>query len=567
MPILEYNKLSLGSKNSTVDAFKILVDESLGVSTEAKQRDVISTLPQKYESELDKELYDRAVGLPEAKTVSFKYLDNKSDIRYGVFKGKNIYKDFNGTIDSSTKGTGNQVGWIILDRSSDIYCLFVNYGSNTSIIISIADFEVQQIIEDFSPLYDKLKQRKYEFDDSFIDDTHLSTSLAVSMKDYIADILSERKSDNDTSTFKASSSGDIGSTSWDKLPTGEIAIRSKLFNIWKAYMAAYMTVGEFSLLIQRSKNDQFYQDARSFDIFPVSQYQNFVDKRKLSDFSKLSTVQAIVYDIPEYFGATDGAAGNKKARNMLLCFQQPESVSYTASSSYESVSPRGSQVPYQYYQNANQIEISFELKWHIDELRAIDDVLSLEDIEIMAESFQRPWETDSGSLVPKVCGVILPGISRVGYISSVNVTYTGSMTGKFEFGVLQSNIERYSYLKRDNAGEFCTDYHYSELTVSFSMLLLEDVKLLKLNMASDDYDNELSRLLGTLNHVTAQASRLSTGAAGFEEDDDLAMLQKVANGAATAAQLATGLADASKQMAQAARDFTSTVMDDISLYQ
>lgn len=559
MPILEYNKLSLGSKNSTVDAFKILVDESLGASTEAKQRDVISTLPQKYESELDKELYDRAVGLPEAKTVSFKYLDNKSDIRYGVFKGKNIYKDFNGTIDSSTKGTGNQVGWIILDRSSDIYCLFVNYGSNTSIIISIADFEVQQIIEDFSPLYDKLKQRKYEFDDSFIDDTHLSTSLAVSMKDYIADILSERKSDNDTSAFNASSSGDIGSTSWDKLPTGEIAIRSKLFNIWKAYMAAYMTVGEFSLLIQRSKNGQFYQDARSFDIFPVSQYQNFVDKRKLSDFSKLSIVQAVVYDIPEYFGATDGATGNKKARNMLPCFQQPESVSYTASSSYESISPRGSQVPYQYYQNANQIEISFELKWHVDELRAISDIVSLEDIEVIAENFQRPWETESGSLVPKVCGVILPGISRIGYISSVNVTYTGSMTGQYVSGV-SHKLGSDSILNQDTVGEFCTDYHYSELTVSFTMMLLEDVKLQKTT-------NSLDELQYTLAAGRVLADKLSKAAAELEEDDNLAMLQKVANGAATAAQLATGLADASKQMAQAARDFTSTVMDDISLYQ
>lgn len=559
MPVLEYNKLSLGSKNSTVDAFKILVDESLGVSAEAKQKDVTSTLPQKYESELDKELYDKAVGLPEAKTVSFKYLDNKSDIRYGVFKGKNIYKDFNGTIDSSTKGTGNQSGWVILDRSSDLYCLFVNYGSNTSIIISLADFEVQQIIEDFSPLYDKLKQRKYEFDDSFIDDTHLSTSLAVSMKDYIADILSERKSDDDTSAFKASSSGDIGSTSWDKLPTGEIAIRSKLFNIWKAYMAAYMTVGEFSLLIHRSKNGQFYQDARSFDIFPVSQYQNFVDNRKLSDFSKLSIVQAVVYDIPEYFGSTDGAAGNKIARNILPCFQQPESVSYTASSSYESVSPRGSQVPYQYYQNANQIEISFELKWHVDELRAISDIVSLEDIEVIAENFQRPWETESGSLVPKVCGVILPGISRIGYISSVNVTYTGSMTGQYVSGVSR-RLGSDSVLNQDTVGEFCTDYHYSELTVSFTMILLEDVKLQKTT-------NSLDELQYTLAAGRVLANELSKAAAGLEEDDSLAMLQKVANGAATAAQLATGLADASKQMAQAALDFTSTVMDDISLYQ
>lgn len=564
MPVLEYNKLSLGAKNSTVDAFKTLVEESLGASTESEKKSSLSILPQKYESELDKELYDKAVSLPEYKTVSFKFLDNKSDIRYGVFKGKNIYKDFNGTIDSSNKGTGNQVGWIILDRSSDTYCLFVNYGSSSSIIISIDDFEVQQIVEDFSPLYDKLKERKYEFDESFIDDTHLSTSLAVSMKDTIADILSERKSDDDTSAFKATSSGEKGSTSWDKLPTGEITIRDKLFNIWKMYMAAYMAVGEFSLLIQRVENGEFLQDARSFTIFPVSDRTNFVDTRSLSDFSKLSVVQAIVYDIPDYFG-TDSAEGNKIAHNMLFCFQQPESVSYTAAASYESISPRGSQVPYQYYQNANQIEITFELKWHIDELRAIDDNLTLEDVERMAESFQRPWETESGSLMPKVCGVILPGISRVGYISSVTITYGGSMTGGYDSrseksksasaydGVLKrsefSNVAATTILTNMDVNEFCTEYYYSELTVSFTMILLEDVKLQKISAANMPLD-------GPLKGTTEMITKLNGPAAGPE--NPLELLQKIANGAAMALEAAGGLVDAGMQMAKAASDFVSS---------
>jgi hypothetical protein len=558
MPVLEYNKLSLGAKNSTVDAFRILVEESLGASTESDKKDVLSILPHKYESELDKELYDKAVSLPEYKTVSFKFLDNKSDIRYGVFKGKNIYKDFNGTIDSSNKGTGNQIGWLILDRSSDIYCLFVNYGSSSSIIISIDDFEVQQIVEDFSPLYDKLKERKYEFDESFINDTHLSTSLAVSMKDTIADILSERKNDNDTSAFKATSSGEKGSTSWDKLPTGEITIRDKLFNIWKMYMAAYMAWGEFSLLIQRIENGEFLQDARSFTIFPVSKHTNPIDNRKVSDFSKLSVVQAIVYDIPEYFGTTDGKSGTKKAHNMLLCFQQPESVSYTAASSYESISPRGSQVPYQYYQNANQIEITFELKWHIDELRAVSDDLTLEDIERMAESFQRPWETESGSLMPKVCGVILPGISRVGYISSVSITYGGSMTGKYANGDFSAVRDSNYQLKSDNVNEFCTEYYYSELTVSFTMILLEDVQLQK---TTGDFSEKeaAAELKNSLSRANRLAENLSVKAAD-DNEDPLAMMQKIANGAAMALEAAGGLADASAQMAKAASDFMSSII-------
>lgn len=545
MPVLEYNKLSLGAKNSTVDAFKTLVEESLGASTESEKKSSLSILPQKYESELDKELYDKAVSLPEYKTVQFKFLDNKSDIRYGVFKGKNIYKDFNGTIDSSNKGTGNQIGWVILDRSSDTYCLFVNYGSNSSIIISIDDFEVQQIVEDFSPLYDKLKERKYEFDESFIDDTHLSTSLAVSMKDAIADILSERKSDNDTSAFKATSSGEKGSTSWDKLPTGEITIRDKLFNIWKMYMAAYMAVGEFSLLIQRVENGEFLQDARSFTIFPVGEHASIIDKRKVSDFSKLSIVQAIVYDIPAYFG-TDSEKGNKNAHNILLCFQQPESVSYTAASSYESISPRGSQVPYQYYQNANQIEITFELKWHIDELRAMSEDLTLEDIERMANSFQRPWETESGSLMPKVCGVILPGISRVGYISSVTITYGGSLTGKYTGGEFSAVRDSEYKLESDKVNEFCTEYYYSELTASFTMILLEDVKLQKTN------DKSLLKGTELVNDLSVKAAD--------DDEDPLEMMQKIANGAAMALEAAGGLVDASMQMAKAASDFMSSVM-------
>lgn len=562
MAVLEYNKLSFEAKNSTVYAFKILVEESLGASTEAKQKDITDTLPQKYESELNKELYDKAAGLPEAKTVSFKYHNNKSDIRYGSFKGKNIYKDFNGTIDPSVKGTGNQIGWVILDRSSNIYCLFVNYSSSTSIIISIADFEFQPLIEDFSPLYDKLKQRKYEFDDSFIDDTHLSTSLAVSMKDTIADVLSERKSDNDTSAFKDTSSGEPGSTSWDRLPTGEITIRDKLFNIWKMYMAAYMTVGEFSLLIQRIENGEFTEDARSFDIFPVSKYQSVTDTRKLSDFSKFSIVQAIVYDIPEYFGS-ESINRNAESRNMLICFQTPDTVSYSTSSSYSSVSPRGSQVPYQYYQNANQIEITFDLRWHIDELRSIDSNMTLEQIEKLATSFHRPWETDTGSIVPKVCGVILPGISRIGYISSVNISYTGSMTGSYISGNRSDDVNDDTGLYTDQKiqsgykfnEKFRTGYYYSELTASFTMILLEDVTLLRASGDSEDTDYQY-----TIESASNLVKNLQGAAAEDDTSDALAMLQKIADGIALASEAAGGLADASAAMAQAASDFITSVV-------
>ena len=561
MPVLEYNKLSLGAKNSTVDAFKILVEEALGNETKSKQKDVTSTLPQKYESELDKPLYDKAAGLPEAKTVSFKYLDIKSDVRYGIFKGKNIYSDFNGTIDTANKGTGNQLGWVILDRSSTKYCLFVNYGSNTSIIIAITDFEIQPLIEDFSPLYDKLKERKYEFDDSFIDDTHLSTSLAVSMKDAVADILSEKRNTDDSSAFRASSEQADNSTSWDKLPTGEFTIRDKLFNIWKMYMSAYMMVGEFSLLIQRIANGEFFDESRSFNIFPVSQYTNFVDKRKLSDMSKLSTVQAIVYDIPEYFGKDENTPGNTKAHNMLFCFQQPETVSYTSSAAYESVTPRGAQVPYQYYQNANQIEISFDLRWHIDEIRGIDDNMTLGDIETMAESFTRPWETDNGSLIPKVCGVILPGISRVGYISSVNISYTGSMTGGkytdnksegFKIGpveIVREGVGWNSSSNRltDESGNmtFQTDYHYSELTASFTMILLKDVTLQK---SSGDPLKETTKFKDALTKPAAE-----------DKPDPFALAQQAMNAAAMIGEAAGGFSDAVSQMNTAAADFLTSV--------
>ena len=542
MTVLEYNKLSLGSKNSTVDAFKTLVEECLGSDTKTKQRSVVASLPDKYESELDRELYDKAADLPEAKTVSFKYLDNKSDILYGVFKGSSIYKDFSGTIDSSKKGTGNQYGWLIIDRSSDKYCLFVNYGSNSSVIISIDDFEVQQLIEDLSPLYDKLKERKYEFDESFIKDTQLSTSLAVSMKDYVSDILSERKSDNEDST------------SWSKLPTGEITIRDKLFNIWKMYLSAYLAVGEFSLLIQQIQNGEFTKDPRSFNIFPAGDFTNVKDTRSLSDFSKFSIVQAIVYDIPAYFGDT-GVNRDANSKHMLVCFQQPESVSYTSSASYESVSPRGSQIPYQYYQNASQIELTFELKWHIDELRSLNKDITLEHVERIAESFNRPWETENGSLVPKVCGVILPGISRVGYISSVSVTHGGSMTGKYTSDVREAD-DSGLYNGRSvgsSLSGFMTDYYYSELTITFSMILLQDVTL-----HSTDEDPEKHPDYKAINNMNSIINDKLNVEAAEKDLGFLDQVQQIKNDVARLSEVACGLYDATLMMDKAASDFLET---------
>jgi hypothetical protein len=87
------------------------------------------------------------------------------------------------------------------------------------------------------------------------------------------------------------------------------------------------------------------------------------------------------------------------------------------------------------------------------------------------------------------------------------------------------------------------------------MILLEDVQLQK---TTGDFPEESAELKNSLSRANRLAENLSVKAA--DEDEPLAMIQKVANGAAMALEAAGGLADASVQMSKAASDFMSSII-------
>lgn len=546
MPVLEYKLLSLGAKNSTVAAFETLVDDSLGLLEDSSDNTHVgSNLPVVHTKELDQELYDKAAGLPEAKTVSFKYLDDTSKHQYGNFKGGNVYKSYDGDIDSSKKNVKEQKGWIILDKSSKDYCLFTNSNNDTTYIIAIKDFEPTPIIEDFTPLYDKLKQRQYAKDESCSDDTHLTTSLATTFKDDVSKLVKEVSPRFEFPDLNIN----LRDSDWYS------TANDVLFNLWKIYMAAYMSVGEFSLLIKKlSDPDNLL--SKSYDLFPE---QIGFDKdayKPTENTSSYNDVQAIIYDLPPDMKSLD----RDNAMNMLMCFQQPESISYTSQASYEAVTPRGTQIPFQLYQNANQMDLSFVLKWHIDEVRSMigvkssglgfglkADSSSLQEIAEVAENFSRPWDNGSGSLTPKMCKVILPGISEIGYISSVAINYTGSMSGTLVdgkgsgvYGASYSGTNNGYEDKKDGYHNITSDYFYSELEITFNLIIIKDVKLLQYNK-SNGYKLDFGKVI----------DRSSNGLDAFD------IAQGIMNGAADTMAAMGGLADAMKQMSEATANIVS----------
>jgi hypothetical protein len=185
--------------------------------------------------------------------------------------------------------------------------------------------------------------------------------------------------------------------------------------------------------------------------------------------------------------------------NQLFCYQQPDSVSFTSSAGYEAVAPRGTQQPFQFYTGANAMTLSFTLRWHIDEVRTFaiskDRHISLQEIADIADSFTRPWGIDNGgSLQQKLCKVILPGVSEIGYITQAQINYTGDMSGSYitGSGVLTGND---GSAKTNGT---ITDYFYSQLEVTFELLMVRDIKLLSAAQGKIQYsiyaeDEEVKR--------------------------------------------------------------------------
>jgi hypothetical protein len=208
-----------------------------------------------------------------------------------------------------------------------------------------------------------------------------------------------------------------------------------------------------------------------------------LSKNKWNDDSYYRMAQCIIYPV--------SASDNKY---ILFCYQQPESISYNVDSSYEPQSPRGSQTPYQFYQSTGQVTLSFELKWHLDEVLENDNK-TLQEIADLSEFFARPWDNGNGSITPKLCKVILPSISEIGYISAVNISYSGDMAGETDKGNITHNYlapegasERETFTSLSDVSESTHKsvyYTYNFLTITFTMLVVRDVKLLPLNNESN----------------------------------------------------------------------------------
>lgn len=515
--------LSLGAKNSTVAAFKDLVEFSTADTAKRLAQDIIGLdtdnigqgainkfrSPVRYEfiEELDKSLYDKALNLPEANSVNLKRISSTSKHQYGRFIGGNVYKSFNGDLDTTVKDVRGQEGWVTFDNSNSDYCLFSN--DEYTVIIAISDFEPIPIVEDFMPLYEKLKSRVRYSDNEFLNDIHLSLSLAASYGYAVSDFLLEKK-----------------------------------YKLWLIYMNAYRTVGEFQLLIHelsldnknlalpsnlnslgsdKSKYDEnntlietlavntSYNPTDTTDIeeddtlYTIKRYTleeenpekksaesrgktyfGFYPKQiatskninGIKNSSAYNDIQAVIYDIS---GSVD--EGLSKSNNMLICYQQPERVSYTASAQYDSVSPRGSQVPFQFYQCANAMTMSFDLKFHIDEVRTFTDdgsPYTLQKIAEIADGFTRPWKQVE-SIRPKLCHVILPGISKIGYITQAQIGFLGDMTGDFSRGSGVLEEKRVTVDGKEEktlvGSDSVTEYHYTQLEISFELLIVQDVSL------------------------------------------------------------------------------------------
>ena len=403
----------------------------------------------KHESILDTELYDKAVALPEAQSVSL-YRDEINSIRqYGTFLGGTVFKDFNGTIDTLNKSVQSISGWITLNSKSDIYAWVTN--SLNTYIVPLNKVRPEPIVSDFQPLFDKLKDNKCVNDELVITDTAIEQSKAATFKEISSEAINFGS--EDTARYAYGSISDLNDEkfNYNFVNGTRVSNTNNEHSEAKAYVPGY------------KYHDVIYPQQitkRNADVYNSSVYNN---------------VQAVVYDLASEI-TNDGLekldSSFDKSKSMLLCYQQPENISYTAAAQFDSPAPRGTQQPFQFYIAANAMSLNFTLRWHIDELRTLMDVenksYSIQDIAQIAEDFTRPWKKGN-SIEPKLCKVILPGVQHIGYITEAQISYSGDMAGSLSVGA--------GVLKDKEVARDITDYFYSQIDVTFSMIIIKDIAL------------------------------------------------------------------------------------------
>ena len=493
MSILDYNKLCLDAKNETVYAFETLVDQALGYASSKLDAINISDATVHNVSKFTKELYDKVQTVSEINITELpKSLITSGDYIYAKFIGSNIYKSLDGTIDQLAK-MSNKLGWITLDNLSSEYVFLKNTVGNY--IVSLSDIKPESIITDFHALYDKLQETRFAGSDRFFNDINTALSLAATYRNIIAPNIANTEQDDI-----------ITHTETDQICT---------LTDFKHYtLGESPSPGLLQMPISSDDNstEQSQYKLDDYKLKKVPDYFHGVYPKQISvqplesslafNQNAVNEIQAIIYDLPEY---NEKNYSNGKSYSILYCFQKPESVSYNAAASFDTVSPRGSQQPFQFYASANAIDLGFTLDFHIDEVRTLKKAngghYSLQDIADIAENFTRPWiaESDGGnvnSVKPKVVKVVLPGVSEIGYMTQANITYSGDMTGDMTQGGGLASMSK----------GVLTNYHYTQLQISFTLVLLKDIKLHKGSDASFILSDLYKGVVDTAYHKTKYVS-------------------------------------------------------------
>lgn len=470
MSILDYNKLCLDAKNETVYAFETLVDQALGYASAKLDNINISGATAHIVSKFTKDLYDKVQTVSEINTTELpKSLITGDDYIYAKFIGSNIYKSLDGTIDKLSK-MSNKLGWITLDNLSSGYAFLKNTAG--TYIVSLSDIQPESIITDFQALYDKLQETRFAGSDRFFNDINTALSLVVTYRNIIAPNIANTEQDDI-----------ITHTETDQIHT---LTDFKHYTLGESPSSALLQMP----IISDDNNTKQQYKLDNYKLKKVPDYFHGVYPKQIStqplesslafNQNAVNEIQAIIYDLPEY---NEKNYSNGKSYSILYCFQKPENISYNAAASFDTVSPRGSQQPFQFYASANAIDLSFTLDFHIDEVRTLKKAngghYSLQDIADIAENFTRPWiaESDGGnvnSVKPKVVKVVLPGVSEIGYMTQANITYSGDMTGDMTQGGGLASMSK----------GVLTNYHYTQLQISFTLVLLKDIKLHKGSDAS-----------------------------------------------------------------------------------
>lgn len=504
MSILDYNKLCLDAKNETVHAFETLVDQILGYASAKLDNINVSGATAHIVSKFTKDLYDKVQTVSEINTTELpKSLITGDDYIYAKFIGSNIYKSLDGTIDKLSK-MSNKLGWITLDNLSSDYVFLKNMTG--TYIVSLSDIKPEPIITDFQALYDKLQETRFAGSDRFFNDINTALSLVVTYRNIIAPNIANTEQDDI-----------ITHTETDQICT---LTDFKHYTLGESPSPALLQMPIISD-DNNTKQQQYKLD--NYKLKKVPDYFHGVYPKQISvqplesslafNQNAVNEIQAIIYDLPEY---NEKNYSNGKSYSILYCFQKPENISYNAAASFDTVSPRGSQQPFQFYASANAIDLSFTLDFHIDEVRTLKKAngghYSLQDIADIAENFTRPWiaESDGGninSVKPKVVKVVLPGVSEIGYMTQANITYSGDMTGDMTQGGGLASMSK----------GVLTNYHYTQLQISFTLVLLKDIKLHKGSDASFILSDLYKGIVDTAYHKAKYVSVNDNNGSGTNE--------------------------------------------------